>query len=102
MKYDSTERSEEWKAKVSVGDKRIRYEFDNKWAVSLLWGNGSYGEANDFGAPLAYEVAVFKPSGDFLALSEWDDVIGHKSWEEVTAILSKVNEGNAEDLEYYY
>ena len=100
--YDTTERSAIWEANVSVGDKRIRYDFDNKWSVSLLWGENSYGEANDFGQATSYEVAVFTPNGDFLALTEYDDVIGHKSWDAVRFILEKVNDGNAIDLELNY
>jgi len=100
--FSTTQRSANWGADVSVGDKRIRYAFDNKWAVSLLWGENSYGEANEFGEAVSYEVAVFTPNGDFLALSPYDDVIGHRSWDAVKFILEKVNDGNAIDLELNY
>jgi|TARA_R100001244_G_scaffold25586_1_gene25985 hypothetical protein len=100
--YDTTTRSANWQADVSVGDKRIRYAFDNKWEVSLLWGENSYGEANELGEAVSYEVAVFTPNGDFLALTEYDDVIGHRSWDAVKFILEKVNDGNAIDLELNY
>jgi len=100
--YDTTQRSANWQAEVSVGDKRIKYAFDNKWAVSLLWGPHSYGEANEFGEAVSYEVAVFKPDGEFLSLTEYDDVIGHRTWNEVKHILEKVNTNNAKDLELSY
>jgi len=100
--YDTTERSANWGATVSIGDKRIRYEFDNKWAVSLLWDKNSYGSMNEFGEAVDYEVAVFTPNGKFLPLTEWDDVIGHRTWNEVKHILEKVNTGHATDLENAY
>ena len=100
--FSTTERSANWDADVSIGDKRIRYKFDNKWAVSLIWGDNTYGDANEFGEAVSYEVAVFKPDGEFLSLTEYDDVIGHRTWIEVKHILEKVNTNNAQDLELTY
>lgn len=100
--YDTTQRSATLGAEVSIGDKRIRYDFDNKWAVSLLWGANTYGDANEFGEAVSYEVAVFKPDGEFLSLTEYDDVIGHRTWNEVKFILEKVNTNHATDLELTY
>ena len=100
--YDTTQRSANWQADISLGDKRIKYHFDNKWVVSLLWGEGSYGSMNEWGQATSYEIAVFTPNGDFLALTEWDDVIGDRSWDTVKFILDKVNTGNATDLEFTY
>jgi hypothetical protein len=105
MTYETTERvmrSTNWEADVSIGDKRIRYAFDNKWSVSLIWGKNTYGDANEFGEAVSYEVAVFTPNGDFLSLTEYDDVIGHRTWNEVKFILEKVNTNNAKDLELTY
>ena len=99
--FSTTQRSANWGADVSIGDKRIRYAFDNKWAVTLIWGKNTYG-ANEFGEAVSYEVAVFTPNGDFLALTPYDDVIGHRSWDAVKFILDKVNDGNATDLELNY
>jgi len=99
---DTTLRSTTWNANISYGDHRTRYEFDNGYAVSLLWDKHSYGEMNEIGQAISYEVAVFTPNGDFLALTEYDDVIGHKSWDAVRFILEKVNDGNAIDLELNY
>ena len=100
--FSTTQRSANWEADVSIGDKRIRYKFDNKWAVSLIWGKNTYGDANEFGEAVSYEVAVFTPNGDFLALTEYDDVIGHRTWNEVKFILEKVNTNHATDLELTY
>ena len=100
--FSTTERSANWDAYVSIGDKRIRYAFDNKWAVSLIWGDNTYGDANEFGEAVSYEVAVFKPDGEFLSLTEYDDVIGHRTWNEVKHILEKVNTNHATDLELTY
>ena len=100
--FSTTERSANWDADVSIGDKRIRYAFDNKWAVSLIWGDNTYGDANEFGEAVSYEVAVFKPDGEFLSLTEYDDVIGHRTWIEVKHILEKVNTNHAKDLELTY
>ena len=100
--FSTTERSANWDADVSIGDKRILYAFDNKWAVSLIWGDNTYGDANEFGEAVSYEVAVFKPDGEFLSLTEYDDVIGHRTWNEVKHILEKVNTNHATDLELTY
>jgi|TARA_Y100000310_G_scaffold127792_1_gene126936 hypothetical protein len=95
-------RSKEWNAAFELKEGLVRYDFDNGWGVSLLWHNQSYGSCNDFGAPLTYEVAVFKPDGNFLPLAEWDDVIGNKSWDEVWLILETVNNNLAEELKHSY
>ena len=100
--YDDVGRSTQWNATISTGEHATKYTFDNGYVVSLLWDNGSYGSINEFGQATSYEVAVFKPDGEFLRLSEWDDVIGDRSWDTVRHILEKVNGGNATDLELTY
>ena len=45
---------------------------------------------------------MFKPDGEFLKLSEWDDVIGGQDWLVVEHILTKIDCGHAETLEKYY
>ncbi len=102
MIKDTTHRSTIWEAQVSGDDKRIRYAFDNGYAVSLLWGDNTYGDMNEFGQATSYEIAVFTPNGEFLRLTEFDDVIGHRSWDTVKFILDKINDGNATDLELTY
>ena len=106
--YEEVGRSSTWDAKVLTGDKRTKYEFDNGYVVSLLWGERSYGTQNEFGQATSYEIAVFTPDEgkghghQFLRLTEFDDVIGHRSWDTVEFILNKINEGNATDLELTY
>ena len=100
--YDEVGRSTIWNAKVLTGDKRTKYEFDNGYTVSLLWGEKSYGSQNEFGQATSYEIAVYTPSNDFLRLTEWDDVIGNRSWDTVEFILNKINENEARSLELTY
>jgi len=100
--YDEVGRSSTWQANISTTDHGTKYSFDNGYTVSLLWGKGSYGSMNELGQAVSYEVAVFKPDGEFLSLTEYDDVIGHRTWNEVKHILEKVNTGNAKDLELTY
>ena len=100
--YDEVGRSSTWKANISTTDHGTKYSFDNGYMVSLLWGKGSYGSMNEFGHATSYEIAVFKPDGEFLKLSEWDDVIGGQDWLVVEHILAKVDCGHAETLEVAY
>jgi len=95
-------RSTSWKATIWTKDHATRYIFDDGHMVSLLWGEGSYGSMNEWGQAASYEIAVFKPDGEYLRLTEWDDVIGDRSWDTVWDILRTVNEGNATDLELTY
>ena len=100
--YDEVGRSKDWQANIWTGDHATRYIFDNGYMVSLLWGEGSYGSMNELGQATSYEVAVFTPSQDYLRLTEWDDVIGNRSWETVQHILGKINENEARSLELTY
>jgi len=100
--YDEVGRSSTWKANVWTADHATKYIFDDGHTVSLLWGKDSYGSMNEFGQATSYEVAVFKPDGEFLKLSEWDDVIGGQDWLVVEHILTKIDCGHAETLEKYY
>jgi hypothetical protein len=100
--YDEVGRSKDWQANIWTGDHATKYIFDNGYMVSLLWGEGSYGSMNEMDQATSYEVAVLTPSGDFLKLSEWDDVIGGQDWLVVEHILAKVDCGHARELEKYY
>jgi len=100
--YDEVGRSKDWEANIWTGDHATRYIFDNGYMVSLLWGEGSYGSMNELGQAISYEVAVFTPSQDYLRLTEWDDVIGNRSWETVQHILEKINANEARSLELTY
>ena len=100
--YDEVGRSKDWQASIWTGDHATRYIFDNGYMVSLLWGEGSYGSMNELGQAISYEVAVFTPSQDYLRLTEWDDVIGDRSWDTVKHILEKINANEARSLELTY
>ena len=52
-----------------------------------------------YGSQLAgtYEVAVFGKRG-MVHLSEWDDVLGWQTPEQITAIMETIQEGNGESL----
>jgi len=100
--YDEVGRSKDWEANIWTGDHATRYIFDNGYMVSLLWGEGSYGSMNELGQAISYEVAVFTPSQDYLRLTEWDDVIGNRSWDTVQHILEKINANEARSLELTY
>ena len=100
--YDEVGRSTHWNANIWTGDHATRYIFDNGYMVSLLWGKGSYGEMNETGQATSYEVAVFTPSNDYLRLTEYDDVIGHRSWDTVWHILGKIDANEARSLELTY
>ena len=102
IEYDEVGRSSTWKANIWTGDHATKYIFDDGHMVSLLWGAGSYGSTNEFGQATYYEIAVVKPDGEFLKLSEWDDVLGDRSWDTVQHILGTVNDGRATDLELTY
>ena len=100
--YDKVGRSTNWDATISTDEHAAKYTFDNGYVVSLLWGEGSYGSMNELGQANTYEIAVFTPSNDYLRLTEWDDVIGNRSWETVKHILDKINANEARSLELTY
>ena len=54
---------------------------------------GLYGSQTDG----TYEVAVFRNTNsgghDMMHLSEWDDVLGWQTADEITAIMAKIQEG---------
>ena len=54
-----------------------------------------------YGSQLAgtYEVAVFGKDGSSMVhLSEWDDVLGWQTPEQITAIMAKIQTGNGASL----
>jgi hypothetical protein len=62
--------------------------FDNKYTISVVTGEGFYGDINenDF-SNSTFEVAVFDPNGDFVRLHEHDDVIGLRTSSEVEELM---------------
>ena len=53
-----------------------------------------------YGSQLAgtYEVAVFTKGEGMLRLSEWDDVLGWQTPEQLTALMATIQEGNGASL----
>ena len=73
--------------------------FANGYRISVQFGYGNYCDNQDWSgetwdavpdyweSPNA-EVAVFNPSGEFVDLHDYDQVIGHQSPEEVLRIMT--------------
>jgi len=63
--------------------------FANGYTVSLAMGEGMYSTAGDGGFTSA-EVGAWDKDGDWVKLSDNDDVIGWQSPEQVLAIMNKI------------
>ena len=59
-------------------------EFDNGYSVSVIYGGSSYSTTG------TYELAVLKDNAVCYDTPITDDVLGHQSKAEVTAIMAKV------------
>ena len=80
--------------------KGFHMTFDNGFKASVQWGFGNYCDnrsmlQHDFEGKTApasstAEVAAFTPSGEFVAMSNGDDVMGHLNANEVLAFLNAV------------
>ena len=68
-----------------------RKEFDNGCLISVVSGEGLYGDldANEF-YDSTFEVAAFDANGEFIRLTPHDDVIGHRTLEEVSQIMTQL------------
>ena len=77
-------------ARFSLGDYQIS-------VVTMKSKKPPYGGL--YGSQLegTYEVAVFGKEG-MIALSEWDDVLGWQTPEQITAIMATIQEGNGASL----
>ena len=72
---------------------------DNNYTVSVQFGVHNYcssrhDERRDVGYGMVCnnaEVAVIDPDGEFVALSEHDDVLGHQSVSEVISLINRFN-----------
>ena len=83
-------------ARLDLGDYQVS-------VVTMKGKKPQYGGL--YGSQLAgtYEVAVFANTKgvdgkDMVHLSEWDDVLGWQSPEQITAIMAKIQEGNGTSL----
>jgi hypothetical protein len=82
--------------KVSVnefGDKAMRnfsMKFANGYTVSLAMGDGIYSNGNKADGFSSVEVGAYDADGEWIQLSNNNDVIGWQSPEEVLAIMNKI------------
>ena len=68
-----------------------RKNFDNGHTISVVSGDGLYGDIDDSDFyNSTFEVAVFDTKGDFVRLTPHDDVIGHQTLDEVSQIMVKL------------
>lgn len=77
--------------------------FKNGYTISVQWGPGNYcskqsfGSIEDFTAPsktrlwesATAEIAIWDAKGQFVRLSENDDVFGHQTPEEVATWIQR-------------
>jgi hypothetical protein len=75
----------------SVNCIQARKDFDNGCTISVVTGDGMYGDidVNDF-YNSTFEVAAFDNNNQFIRLTPSDDVIGHRSLEEVSQIMTQL------------
>jgi len=89
----------------------VQANFENGYTLSIGFGAGHYATYL-FGSsrlgkpgfiPTSYEIAVLDPNGDFIKLTEYDDVAGQQSLDMVQTILQKMERDNFDpkDLELY-
>ena len=88
----------------------VQATFTNGYILSIGFGEGHYA-THLFDGPLgkpgfiptSFEVAVLDPKGDFIKLTEYDDVAGQQSLDMVQTILQKMERENfnPKDLELY-
>lgn len=63
--------------------KQARLDLNNGKSVSVVFGPGLYGDGVE-----TFEVAAFDSSGNFIRLSEHDDVLGWRTAAEITEIMA--------------
>jgi len=83
-------------ARLDLGDYQVS-------VVTMRGKKPQYGGLYGSQAEGTYEVAVFANTEgvdgkDMVHLSEWDDVLGWQSPEQITAIMAKIQEGNGASL----
>ena len=74
-------------------------KFANDWTISVRWGHANYSDHrmlkpsddvdDSLGCATSAECAVWDPDGDWFPLTQYDDVNGHMSTEEVLALMMK-------------
>ena len=89
----------------------VQVLFENGYTLSIGFGDGHYathlfdGPLGKAGLiPTSYELGVFDPKGDFVRLTEYDDVVGHQSIDIVKTLLQIMGHDNFDpkDLKFYF
>jgi len=67
---------------------QAKKHFDNGCTISVVSGEGMYGNINfDEFDKSTFEVAAFDSNNSFIRLTEYDDVIGHQTKDQVSNIM---------------
>lgn len=69
---------------VVSGGVRAKMELKNGYEISVVGGHGLYGDGKK-----TFEVAVFDRQGNMLELSDYDQVLGYQSKDDITNIIQK-------------
>jgi len=88
---------------MTKGPRGFHVSFDNGYTISVQFGYGNYcsNRRSEQGGDLVSddaEIAVLNGDGNFIPLSEYDDVIGYQSWDDFQRIFSLVSEGRVDEL----
>ena len=72
---------------------QAKKHFDNGCMISVVSGDGMYGniDVNDF-YNSTFEVAAFDNNREFIRLTPSDDVIGHRTRNEVNEIMTALRD----------
>ena len=72
------------------GAVQCKIDTDNGYTISIVGGRGLYGDGVN-----TFEVACWKSDGDkeWLQLSPYDNVVGHRSKDEVMEIILNISSG---------
>ena len=68
-------------------------KFDNGYSISVVSGDGMYGDINfDEFTKSTFEVAAFDNNNEFIRLTPSDDVISHRTKNEVNEIMTALRD----------
>ncbi|NDB83159.1 MAG: hypothetical protein EB127_10590 [Alphaproteobacteria bacterium] len=78
----------------------FRITCENGYSISVQFGLGNYcsNRNGDSDSSADAEIAVLDSNGEFIALSEYDDVVGYQSVADFVRILTMVSSGRVSDL----
>jgi hypothetical protein len=78
----------------------FRITCENGYSISVQFGLGNYcsNRSGDSNTSSDAEIAVLDGNGEFVALSEYDDVVGYQSVNDFVRILNLVSAGSFDEL----